>query len=905
MAFVVVQHLSPDHQSMLPDLIARSTRMSVAPAKDGDEVEPNRVYVIPPDADLSLADGTLTLGRRTKGRPLTVDKFLESLALSCAERAIGVILSGTGADGARGIRVLKSSGGVTFAQDAKSAKFPEMPRNAVASGAVDFVLPPRGIAQELSRIGKHPFVLGATEPADGDETVDVQGVLDALRRVIGIDLSPYRQSTIRRRILRRMALERVERVADYVDRLRKDPAEAQALHEDVLIGVTSFFRDEAAFRAITKRVVPAILEGRSPDASVRVWVAGCASGEEVYSIAMCVLEHLARRPRGPQVQIFGTDASAAAVERARAGDYPTSIASDVTPDRLGRYFVRTSHGYRVGRELREMCVFARHDLARDPPFSKVDFLSCRNVLIYFSPLLQARVLSLFQYALNPGGWLLLGSTEHVGGAIADMFSPVDRKIRLFVRREGPAGGLFGARQPEAVAPDGGGRQNVERTRPVDLQREVDQVLMSRYAPAGVVVDDDLFIVQYRGHTGAYLEPRAGSPSLDLVKMTREGLAGDVRAAFQRCRRTGRPARREGVRMRTDGRLTQVNVEVMPLRAKPGRSPLYLVLFEPAPRKDAAPKGRRASTKGGHGAARELEATRELLHTVVEEQEATNQELVAANEEILSSNEELQSTNEELETAKEELQSSNEELTTLNEELQTRNQELSVVNDDLANFVGSTEIPVVMLGSDLRIRRVTPAAARLLNVLPGDVGRPLTDVRARVDVRELPRLVAEVGATMTTREQEVLGEDGHWYSMRVRPYVTRDNRVDGVVVAWADVDEIRRGATETARVLAQNLLDGIPTPAAVVDESLRVEAVNAAWLERWPAALAADGSPTRRPWDDAALDEVLEAVLGGSAPFDSRPFLRAGKSGTISAKRIPWGPAWRLLVVVVPAPAAAT
>ncbi len=805
MAYVVVQHLAPMHESLLGEILQRSTKMPVTEAAQGTPVQPDHVYVIPPNRELMIVRGVLRLAMRPEGgqRHLPIDRFLTSLAEECRTKAIGVVLSGTSTDGVLGAKAIKSAGGITFAQDEASAKYPEMPRNAATSGAVDFVMSPSAIAGELARLKDHSYVLlpppPETETISTRDARHVEEILGIVRAACGTDFTHYKPSTVRRRILRRMALSHAERIEDYVALLKGNRAEVNALCEDMLITVTSFFRDAKPFLLLKRRVFPTLFRRPPEDRRVRIWAPGCSTGEEAYSIAITLFDWLGDRAHRVHVQVFGTDVVESAVDRARAGRYPDSIAADVPPDALQRYFVKTTDGWQVGKPLRDACVFAKHDLLRDPPFSRIDLVSCRNVLIYFGPILQKRALSLFHYALNPNGFLLLGAAEHVG-ASPELFDLIDQKQKLYAKKAVPAR----LRPSPEVGPLGfpaasSTRSHGVEARAADVQREADRILMSRYAPAGVVVDENLEILQFRGRTGDFLEARPGGASLNLLKMVREGLLLELRSAFQRARRDGVSVRRESIATKMDGKTVEVSLEVVPFRLRNAAARLFLVLFEkgpplrPARAKSPPARAPRKGAKGrkGRTAEQELAATKEYLQTIIEEQEATNEELMSANEEILSSNEELQSTNEELETAKEELQSSNEELTTVNEELETRNQQLNEANGDLASLLASLQVPMVILDNDLRLNRASPAAERLLNLVPEDIGRRLSELRPNVDLPDLPRVVHEVVESMAPQEHRVRNREGRWHSMYVRPLKRRDHRIDGVVITWTE-DEGRRG-----------------------------------------------------------------------------------------------------------------
>jgi two-component system CheB/CheR fusion protein len=825
MAFVVVQHLDPTHETVLTDLLSRATSMPTGQVEDGTPVQPDRVYVIPPNRSLTISGGVLRLGSRatTHGRHLPIDTFLASLADDQGARAIGVILSGTGSDGTLGLRAIKSAGGVTFAQDERSAQHAGMPRSAVLAGAVDLVLPPGEIAAELARIARHPYVESATTPpagADpGPERDGLRQILLILRSATGTDFQGYKPATVRRRVARRMLLQRSDTFERYARHLRQHPAEVRALHDDLFVTVTRFFRDPDVFDALVRTVFPRIMKARSRKIPIRIWTPGCATGEEAYSVLIALTEFLETTRSGGddvEIQLFATDANAASIAQARAGRYPESIALDVSPERLQRFFVKVDGHYQVAKSLRDVAVFAVHNVATDPPFSRLDLLTCRNVLIYFGPELQKRVLPVFHYALKPAGFLLLGNAE-TPGTFTDLFVPVDKAHRIYARRPGPPRAALGWTLPELgerpahpTAEHGPGPLEPE------LSREADRILLARYAPAGVVVNDQMAVLYVRGRTGPYLEVSSGAASLNLLKMLREGLLVDVRAAVKRARATGAPVRKDGAQVRRNGGLVRVNVAVIPLRASTARRApgAFLVLFEDAP-SPAVPAGRRSGAgrrmRAGEERATqalraELESTKEYLQAIVNEREAANEELKSASEELQSSNEELQSTNEELETSKEELQSVNEELGTVNDELQARNAELGLLNSDLNNILSSVTIPIVIVGRDLRIRRFTGMANRVLSVAPTDVGRSIQDMRWKIELKDVERVLLDVMATLTSWERDVQDQDGHWYSVRVLPYRSVDDRIDGAVMAFVDVDahrqlenEMRRRADELERL----------------------------------------------------------------------------------------------------------
>jgi two-component system CheB/CheR fusion protein len=806
LAYVLVQHLDPSHESMLAELLARSASVPVTQAVDGMKLEANKAYVIPPNTTMTVNDGHLRLvGRAKADKPhLPVDAFLQSLAEVHGSGAIGVILSGAGSDGSRGIEAIKSEGGITIAQDPGSARFPSMPLSAVATGYVDFVLPPEAIAAQLTTLGRHvggnSTARQAAEPMPPDEAEQLNKILLTLRNRTGVDFRQYRRGTVQRRILRRMLLHRQDTHQEYLAHLRANPPELDALYDDLLIGVTSFFRDPDAFEALQRDGFAAMMTGRSPDRPIRVWVAGCSGGEEAYSVAIVLLEFLGTAARDSAIQIFATDLSETAITRARAGLYPEGIASVVSPERLQRFFVEDAGGYRISKAVRDLCVFSRQNIVRDPPFSHLDLITCRNVLIYLDPALQRRVFPIFHYALEPNGLLLLGSAESVGSA-TDLFVPLDKRHKIFRRR--PALGRpldieLSVAAHEVTAPQRARVSLTATTSATEVQQEADRLILARYAPGGVVVNDRLEILQFRGRTSGFLEHPPGAASLELLKLVRAELVAPLRTAIQTARSEGQRVGEHGIAVRDGSLVRQVAFEVIPFRVDSSGGRYFIVTFqdEPDPPVTLLPsKSETAeSAPASRGEARRIRELREELATlrryvqsVVEEHEAATEELRAASEEVQSSNEELQSTNEELETTKEEIQSTNEELETVNEELRHRNRELHALSSDLANVLAGTYLPIVMVGADLRLRRFTPAAERVMKVIPTDLGRPLEDLKLRVDVPDLIERILTTIETLAITEMEVADDEGRWWALTIRPYQTVDRKVDGAVLVFADVD----------------------------------------------------------------------------------------------------------------------
>ncbi|MBI5068229.1 MAG: PAS domain-containing protein [Deltaproteobacteria bacterium] len=797
MALVLVQHLEATRASLLSDALALATAMKVAQAEDGVRVEPNRVYVIPPGTQMAIERGVLRLSalQEDERRPhLPIDFFLQSLAEDRGRQSIGVVLSGNASDGTAGLAAIRAQGGITFAQEPGSARFSAMPQSAVNAGVVDFCLPLPGIGAELCRLARHPYVANgeAAAPALAGAAVLSQ-VLAVLRSTTGVDFGEHKPATFRRRLARRMTVRNAPDLAAYLALLRRDPAEVQALFDDLLIKVTSFFRDEEAFEALRAIAFPEIVRHKGPGAPVRAWVVGCATGEEVYSLAIAYLEQAGEGGPTHPLLVFGSDLSDQAIEVARAGVYPDAAVRGMGEERRKRFFVRTDRGWRVQQSLREMCVFVRHDVARDPPFARLDLVSCRNVLIYFGQALQRRVLATAHYALLQPGFLLLGSSESAAGG--RWFTPARTGSRLFRRRPGasrlhlalragalPAGEPAASPQPTFPAAEG------------DRTRLADALVLARYGPPGVVVDENLQVLEFRGRTGRYLEPPAGEPQGQLLRMAPPGLQAPLRIALAQARKSAAPVRKEGVQLEGTGR--SFDLVVLPVKAGGSAGePAFVVLFEERalPARLARPRKAAAGRAGAvHRALEEeLAAARDQVAALLDEHGRGTDALATANEELVSSNEELQSLNEELETAKEELQATNEELTTVNDELHGRNLELQLVNADVLNLLDAIEMPILILDAERRIRRFTRHAATFLGLGPADAGRHIGRVPLPIRAPDLERWIARAMEDGILVEGEVQDHSDRWHRLQIRPHRGASGLTDGAVLSLVDIDRLHQ------------------------------------------------------------------------------------------------------------------
>ncbi|MBN1247650.1 MAG: PAS domain S-box protein [Anaerolineae bacterium] len=805
MAFVLVQHLDPDRNSLMPELLQRYTRMPVTQAEDGIVVEPNHVYTIPPNAELALVHGRLRLLPlpAERGARQPIDTFFRSLAADRQTEAIGVVLSGAGSDGTLGLREIKDAGGLTLAQDPDVAAYGAMPRSAIRAGVADYVLPPADMVAQLTGYVRYARAAGPALSEAGDH---LQSLVAVLREQTGHDFSLYKENTLSRRVERRMALAQTVALSEYVRHVQADPSEAQALFEELLIGVTSFFRDPAAFQALEEKVLSELLpdsarEGPEPGRPLRIWVPGCSTGEEAYSIAILVRERLEALGRLLPVQIFATDIDAAAISAARTAIYPESIAADVGQARLQRYFVEVDGGYRVSQPVREMMVFSLQNLAQDPPFSQLDLVSCRNLLIYMKPELQRRVGALLHYALRSGGFLFLGSSESLGEA-APHFKLVDKKWRIYRRLPGeaqPRAARFSA--PHLSSAPVGTKLNVQP--PPTPRSFLESYLLASHTPPCVVVNESWELQYVHGHTGRYLEPAAGEVTTNVLRMARPGLRIPLTAALHRAQQQLEQVVLEPVGVQTEAGDASIRLIVQPVSEPAALQGMMVIIFEDLPPTPAVallgengpvPEGRLAVLE------HELSATRQYLQATVEQLEASNQQLGATNDELQSSNEELQSANEELQTAKEELQSVNEELLTVNAELEAKLEELSETNADLDNLFAAIDVGAVLLDLELRIRRFTPMARRVISLIDSDVGRPIGHTVCHLRSVDLVDVARTVLATLETQEREVSHADGGWLWMRARPYRTPDYAVQGVTLTFHDITQLKetQHALEAAR-----------------------------------------------------------------------------------------------------------
>ena len=838
MAFVVVSHQHAGHISLLPSLLGRCTAMSVVEATDGMEVEANRVYLAPGGTNLGILHGTLHLMESASQErvPLPIDYFLRSLAEDRKQGAVGIILSGTGTDGTLGLRAIKAESGMTIAQEPQTAKYQGMPRSAITAGLVDVVQPADQMSESLLAYARN-----LTRPAQSlpeqDASQTLQKIFILLRDRTGNDFAAYKGNTIQRRIERRMNVHQTQNLRQYLRFIQANPHELDALFQELLIGVTSFFRDPQAFEALAHKGLPALVEGKPERGVLRLWVAGCSTGEEAYSLAIVLQEYLTQKKLRLTLQIFASDLDSRAIETARAGLYPVGIAGDLTPARLQRFFTKEDGSYRIKKDIRDLVVFATHNVLTDAPFTKMDLLSCRNLLIYLDSTAQHRLLPLFHYALKPKGILFLGSSETIGES-ERLFTVIDRKWKLFRRTSEPGefphlerftGGLMRATtEPKAEA-----EVPLPLMRPVSIPTLIQQLLVSRYAPAAVVVNTRGEVVYIHGHTGAYLEPAPGPPTHHLIEMAREGLRHDLATALHQASGRENEVVRHDIPVEANGHVILVNLAVRKLAEPEALQGLLLVTFETvrtdktAVRKVAPARAAAPLKKGESRLRQELEFTKQRLQRTIEELQTSNEELKSSNEEMQSTNEELQSTNEELETAKEEMQSLNEELVTVNSELQGKLDALADANDDLHNLLNSTGIATIFLDNELHIKRFTSEAKRVSHLIASDVGRPLSDIVSKLSSEWLLEDAQDVLQTLVVKEREVQTVDGIWFAMRILPYRTAKNTIDGLVMTFLDITTNKQAeqVIQAARSFADSIVETVREPLLVLDEQLRVVLAN--------------------------------------------------------------------------------
>jgi two-component system CheB/CheR fusion protein len=794
-AFVVVQHLDPTRKGLMAELLQRGTSMKVVQVKDRTKVLPDHVYVIPPNKDMSILHGVLHLFEpaEARGLRLPIDFFFRSLAQDRLHLGIGVVLSGMGSDGTLGLREIKAKNGFALAQDPASAKFDSMPRSVIDAGLADFVAPVEDLPGKIMAHLRHaPVAAEVEQVVDAKLRSGLEKILILLRTRTSHDFSFYKRNTLHRRIERRMGIHQIGKIATYIRYLQENPQELDLLFKELLIGVTRFFRDPESWRMMKEETLPALLANRPPG-PLRAWVAGCSTGEEAYSLAIVfkeVIEKL-KPSKSFKLQIFASDLDRDAIDKARHGLFAEGISADVSPGRLRQYFMKEEGGYRVRPEIREMVVFSPHSLIMDPPFTKLDVLSCRNLLIYLTAEMQKKLFPLFHYSLNPGGVLFLGSAETIGH-FTDLFTVIDGKSRIFRRSESvvrPEPIQFPSSFAMPLATVSGALPSVKPYQ--SLQVLAEQLILNRYAPPSVLANEQGNILYISGRTGRYLEPAAGKANWNVFAMAREGLRYELTNGFHQALRGPGVVHLRDLNIGKEGGNRCVSISIEQLNeSEPLRGMVMIVFTETIRAEDPPAIAKRGKMAAGGKRIvemeRELRQARAELQNTREEMQTSQEELRSTNEEIQSTNEEMQSTNEELTTSKEEMQSLNEELQTVNAELQGKVDELSSSNNDMKNLLNSTDIATLFLDNGLNVRRFTTQATKIIKLIPGDIGRPITDLASDLLYPELPDDANEVLRKLGFAERTVATRDGRWYTVRIMPYRTLDDRIEGVVITFWDI-----------------------------------------------------------------------------------------------------------------------
>ncbi len=892
LAFVVVLDDQLNPKPATPDYLSQHTRIPVERIEGSAKIEANRIFLAPPGMKVTCADCVLTMvSPDSPEGHAPIDSLFAALAEDQGDHVVCVILSGSGTDGVFGIRAVKEHGGLVIAQSVESAKFGTMPYSAVLTGQVDYVLPVEKIPPVIVEYARHLSMMEAGRGLGGirEEAADYLGeIFTLLRRKTSHDFSRYKQSTVIRRIQRRMQVQQLETVHDYVDRLRRDPKEVELLFRDLLIGVTHFFRDPEAFDVLAGTVIPKLFEDKTSSDYVRIWVVGCATGEEAYSVAMLLCEYTSGMKNSPHVQIFATDIDDRALEIARQARYPESIADHVSAERLERFFTRYGNRYQVAKEIRDMCIFSTHNLINDPPFSRLDLISCRNLLIYLEGSLQKRIVPLFHHALRPAGFLFLGPSESVASH-PQLFRAIDKKHRIYRRKSTivrpPINLPFTEpRRLRQADPVTTGQLAVAREQQVT--RSLERILLENYAPASVVINEQHDIIYFSGRTGMYLEPPTGAPSLNILNMARKGLRMDLRAAIHRSITTRQQVTQENVSVEANGFVQRINIIVRPMADLAEESGMLLVIFQEVgpvrTREEAEAEGSMPETENPvvQQLEQELRATKEFLQTAVEELETSNEELKSSNEELLSMNEELQSANEELQTSKEELQSLNEELHTVNHELKEKIEELHRLNDDLQNLFQSTQIATIFLDLELRIKKFTPTTTEVFRLIDSDIGRPIIDIAPRFSELALIPIIQSVLRSGAVIEREVkLTDRDAWYIIRVLPYRTLSNHIDGVVLTFVDITEQKQTQErlELLAAIVQNSDDAIfgkTIDGIVTSWNLGAERLYGYTPEEMIGQPVSRLAPSDRFGE---IEQILERIRHGE-PTDTMETIRVRRDG---------------------------
>lgn len=877
-AFVIIQHRATEHKSIMISLLEKHTKLKVLEIENDTEINPGCIYINPPHNDITISNGKLYCeeGTYALGVRLPIDHFFKSLAQDKGERSICIILSGTGTDGTLGMKEIKAAGGMSMAQDEQQAKYPAMPRNAIDTGLVDFILPVEKMPEQLIKYIKHSNLELSEKQVTGEGKFEnfLQQIFKIVRRETGHDFTNYKRNTIRRRIERRMAIHQIAEFDVYIKYLKSNAPEIKMLFKDLIITVTNFFRDPEAFYALKEKVVKEIVRKKQINSPIRIWVAGCATGEEAYSLTILFEEAMEELEKRHEMQVFATDIDEESVEIARYGRYPDSISADVSKPRLKKFFNKLDNGYKIKEQVREKLVFAKQDLIKDPPFSRLDLVCCRNVLIYMDSELQKKIIQMFHYVLNPDGFLFLGTSETIG-QYSDLFASVENKQKLFKRKtqfikhyEYPAIPNISDFTGESQ------KSGKEIKHEIDIKNFAKKLILNEYSPPCVFINDKYDIIYFHGETDAFLIQPGGEPTTNIIKMAKKEIHYPISVLLHKAERERKILKSDMLEVKYNGDILSFYIIVRPLKEPTIKKNLFMIVFDVRPEQEKqsqkSQKDDKTETKieqRNKILEQELASTKEYLQTTIEELETSNEELKSSNEELQSTNEELQSTNEELETSREELQSTNEELRTINTEHQSKIDELARANDDLNNLLASTNIATIFLDTDLRIKRFTPESKNIFKFIDSDMGRPLDNIVNKLEYENLEQDAQSVLDTLTKIEHEVKTKDGRWLRINIAPYRTTENLINGVVIIAFDISKEKE-----IQDYAESIVETIRQPLLVLDNELRVISANKAFYQKFKVDMEKTTGKLvydlgNRQWDIPELRRLLEDILSNNTSFE--------------------------------------